>query len=69
VTAPLESALVCSLARPELCRALNAAINVMTGEIERSDPALATRLRSMLAELAEAASLAEPAAADPFRRF
>ncbi len=52
LTAPLETTLVRSLAEPELYRALGAAINVVTDELERSDPALATRLRPMLAELA-----------------
>jgi hypothetical protein len=36
----------------ELRRALAATIDVVTGELERSDPALATRLQPMLAELA-----------------
>jgi len=47
---------------------LNAAISVVADEIERHDPALATRLRPMLAGLAGAASPAEPTAADPLRQ-
>jgi hypothetical protein len=67
LTAQLETTLVHSLARPELGRALNAAISVVADEIERHDPALATRLRPMLAGLAGAASPAEPTA-DPIRQ-
>jgi hypothetical protein len=52
VTAPLKTTLVRSLAEPELRRALTATISVVTNELERSDPALATRLRPMLADLA-----------------
>ena len=37
---------------PELCRALAATIDVVTAELERTDLALAARLRPMLAELA-----------------
>ncbi|MFJ2832902.1 hypothetical protein ACIPC1_36040 [Streptomyces sp. NPDC087263] len=51
LTAPLETTLVRSLAEPELHRALGATITVVTGELERTDPALAARLRPMLAEL------------------
>ena len=36
----------------DLCRALAATIDVVTAELERTDPALAVRLRPMLAELA-----------------
>ena len=60
LTAPLETTLVRSLAEPELRRALSAAINVVTDELERSDPALATRLRPMLAELADANDSSTP---------
>jgi hypothetical protein len=52
LTAPLDTTLVRSLAEPELRRALAAAINMVTDELSRSDPALATRLRPLLAELA-----------------
>ena len=52
LTAPLETTLVRSLAEPELRRALSATISVVTNELERSDPVLATRLRPMLADLA-----------------
>src|SRR6266700_652327 len=52
LTAPLDATLVRSLAEPELRRALSATISVVTNELERSDPALATRLRPMLADLA-----------------
>lgn len=52
LAAPLEKALVRSLAEPELRRVLAATISVVTGELERFDPALANRLRPMLAELA-----------------
>ena len=41
---------------PELRRALAAAIDVMTTELGRSDPALAARLRPMLAGLANSDS-------------
>ncbi len=51
LTAPLKTTLIRSLAEPELRRALAAVINVMTDELAQSDPALATRLRPMLAEL------------------
>jgi hypothetical protein len=51
LTAPLETTLVCSLAEPELRRALAATISVATGELERADPALTARLRPMLTEL------------------
>jgi hypothetical protein len=54
LTAALETTLVRSLAESELHRALRATINVVTDELERSDPGLATRLRPMLAELADA---------------
>src|SRR6266571_1306183 len=54
LTAPLETTLVRSLSKPELHRALSATINLVTDEVERSDPALATRLRPMFAELAGA---------------
>jgi hypothetical protein len=54
LTAQLETTLVRSLAEPELRRALAATITVVAGELAQSDPALATRLRPMLAELAPA---------------
>ena len=52
LTAPLQATLVRELTETELRRALTAAITVATDEIARSDPALAARLRPMLAELA-----------------
>lgn len=52
LTEPLETTLVRSPADPELRRALAATVNVAAGELERADPALTTRLRPMLAELA-----------------
>jgi hypothetical protein len=52
VTAPLEATLIRSTGEPELRRALAATIAVVTGELQRSDPALAARLRPMLTELA-----------------
>jgi hypothetical protein len=52
LTARLESTLVGSLAEPELRRALNAAIQVATGELAHSDPDLVVRLQPMLIELA-----------------
>ncbi|MBO0806287.1 MAG: hypothetical protein J2P25_24830 [Nocardiopsaceae bacterium] len=54
---PLEATLVRSLAGPELRRALRAAAEAAADEIERSDPALASTLRPMLAELTGARSL------------
>jgi hypothetical protein len=60
LTAPLETTLVRSLTEPELRRALAAAINVATDELAQSDPALATRLRPMLAELAPPAPRTQP---------
>jgi predicted nucleotidyltransferase len=56
LTAHLRTTLARSLAEPELRRAL-------TGELERSDPVLATRLRPMLAELAGASD--SPAVGTP----
>jgi hypothetical protein len=52
LTPPLETTLVRSLTEPELRRALAAAINAAADELAQSDPALATRLRPMLAQLA-----------------
>jgi hypothetical protein len=52
LTVPLEATLVRSPDGPELCRALAATIDVVAAEVERTDPALAARLRPMLAELA-----------------
>lgn len=51
LVAPLETTLVRSLAEPEIHRALSATVTVVMDELERSDPALATRLRPMLIEL------------------
>jgi hypothetical protein len=51
VTGPLAQALVRSLEDPELCRALAAATAAYAAELEHADPALAERLRPMLAEL------------------
>jgi hypothetical protein len=48
---PLGTTLARELTRPELRRALAAAINVVTGELWQADPALAARLQPMLAEL------------------
>ncbi|NUS88837.1 MAG: hypothetical protein HOY75_40595 [Streptomyces sp.] len=59
VTAPLETTLVRSLTEPELGRALTAALAVATEELKRSDPALATRLCPMLAELWGSTSAAQ----------
>lgn len=52
VTAPLEAALVRTLTPAELHRALTAATDALIAELARSDPALAGRLRSVLAQLA-----------------
>lgn len=52
LTAPLEATLIRSPSEPELRRALAATITVVTSELERSDPALAARLRPILTELA-----------------
>jgi hypothetical protein len=54
LTAPLESTLVSSLTEPELRRALDATVTVLMDEVERTDSALAARLRPLLAELAVA---------------
>jgi predicted nucleotidyltransferase len=54
LTGPLEHALVRSLEEAELRRALGAAVTALAAELERSDPALAARLRPLLAELAVA---------------
>jgi hypothetical protein len=51
LTAPLEATLVRSLEEAELRRALTAAAAALTAELDRSDPALAGRLRPMLAAL------------------
>jgi hypothetical protein len=53
LTAPLETTLVRSLTEPELSRALTAAFTVTTAELAHYDPALVSRLRPMLAELAD----------------
>jgi hypothetical protein len=52
VTAPLEAALVGSLDDAELWRALAAAVDGLLAELERTEPALATRLGPTLAEFA-----------------
>jgi len=52
LTGPLEATLVRSPDESELRRALAATITVATGELERSDTSLASRLRPMLTELA-----------------
>lgn len=52
LTAPLEATLVRTLDETELHRALTAATTALSAELTRIDPALATRLRPMLAELA-----------------
>jgi hypothetical protein len=51
LTAPLEATLVRAVDESELRRALTATITVATGELERTDPALADRLRPMFTEL------------------
>jgi NAD(P)-dependent dehydrogenase (short-subunit alcohol dehydrogenase family) len=51
-TAPLAATLVRSPSEPELRRALAATIELVTGELERSEPGLAERLRPMLTALA-----------------
>jgi predicted nucleotidyltransferase len=55
VIVPLEATLVRSLDEPELRRALAAASAAYVDELERSDAALAGRLRPMLAELSGSA--------------
>ncbi len=52
LTAPLQATLIRSPREPELRRALAATITVVTSELQRSDPALAARLRPMITELA-----------------
>jgi hypothetical protein len=52
LTAPLAATLVRTPDESELRRALAATIEVVTGELEQSDPGLAERLRPMLTELA-----------------
>jgi hypothetical protein len=49
LTAPLAVTLVRSLDEAELRRALDAATTALAAELERTDPALASRLRPMLA--------------------
>jgi hypothetical protein len=53
VTAPFEETLVRSLDEAELRRALAAAAVAFVDELERSEPALASTLRPMLAELGQ----------------
>lgn len=57
LTAPLEATLVRSLDEAELRRALDAAASALAAELERTDPALAARLRPMLDELASPFSI------------
>jgi hypothetical protein len=52
LTTPLEATLVRSLDEAELRRALAAAAEALVGELERTEPELAARLRPALAELA-----------------
>lgn len=54
LTAPLEATLIRSLEAAELRRALAAAAAALTAEIERTDSALAARLRPVLEEAARA---------------
>ncbi len=54
ITAPLEATLVRSLDEAELRRALAAGAEALAAELERTDPALAAKLRPMLVELASA---------------
>lgn len=54
LTAPLEATFVRSLDGAEMRRALAAAANALTAELELTEPALADRLRPTLAELSEA---------------
>ncbi|GIJ73625.1 hypothetical protein [Virgisporangium ochraceum] len=49
VTAPLEATLVRSLDGADLHRALTAAVDALVAEVARADPALADRLRPVLA--------------------
>lgn len=51
LTAPLQATLVRSLEETELRRALTAAAAALAVELDRTDPALAGRLRPMLTEL------------------
>jgi hypothetical protein len=57
LTAALTATLVRAPDQAELRRALAATIDVVTGELGRSDPGLAGRLRPMLAELAGSANV------------
>jgi hypothetical protein len=52
VLEPMEAALVRSVDEAELNRALAGAIAALSDELERTDPALAARLRPVLAEAA-----------------
>lgn len=52
ITAPLEATLVRSLDEAEMRRALAAATGALAAELERTDPALAARLRPVLEEVA-----------------
>jgi predicted nucleotidyltransferase len=60
LTAPLERTLVRSLDEAELRRALAAAACALGEELERTDHALANRLRPMLAELTASAPTETP---------
>ena len=52
LTVPVEATLVLSLEEAEMRRALAAAVAALAAELDRSDAALATRLRPMLREVA-----------------
>ncbi|HEY6104115.1 MAG TPA: hypothetical protein VI007_12915 [bacterium] len=51
MTAPLEATLVRSMEEAELRRALEEVTSALTAELERTDPALAARLRPVLSEI------------------
>jgi hypothetical protein len=53
LTSTLEATLVRAITEPELYRAFNAAITMVTAELTRCDPELATRLGPMLSHLVE----------------
>jgi hypothetical protein len=54
LTSPLEATLIHSLTEPELRRALDAVIDALMNELDRSAPALAARLRPPLKDLRSA---------------
>jgi hypothetical protein len=60
LTATLKPTLVCSLSEKELRRALAAAAVAFSAELERTDAALADRLRPLFSELAEPMAAARP---------